>query len=135
MEEAKNKNRKSKWFNLLNVDSLIDSVLQYFEKRIELVKIEVKEEAAVVGAKLIINMAIAFLGLFFLLFLSILVALVINEFHQSQYIGYVYVSGFYILLIIIIQVLRKTANLDGKIESMIYDMLTSTRTTKEVKDE
>ena len=135
MEEAKNKNRKSKLFNLLNVDSLIDSVLQYFEKRIELVKIEVKEEAAVVGAKLIINMAIAFLGLFFLLFLSILVALVINEFHQSQYIGYVYVSGFYVLLIIIIQVLRKTANLDGKIESMIYDMLTSTRTTKEVKDE
>ena len=46
MEETRKKDRKSKLFNLLNVDSLIDSVLQYFEKRIELVKVEIKEEAA-----------------------------------------------------------------------------------------
>ena len=126
MEEAK-KERKNKLFNLLNVDSLIESVLSYFEKRIELVKVEIKEEAAVVGAKLVINMVLGFLLLFFLLFLSILVGLLINDHFDSEYLGYVYVSGFYIFLVILIQVLRKTIDLDTRIEILIYNLLTSNK--------
>jgi uncharacterized membrane protein YqjE len=128
------KEKKSKLFNLLNIDSLIDSVLQYFEKRIELVKIEIKEEAAVVGAKLAITMVLSFLMLFFLLFLSIMVGMFLNEYLDSQYLGYAYVTGFYIFLIILIQLLRKFGDLDSRIEAMIYELLTSNK-KKEVRDE
>jgi uncharacterized membrane protein YqjE len=123
MEKGQSKSGKGKFLNIFNVDSLIDTILKYFEKRVELIKIEVKEEVAAVGSKLIIGMITGFLMLFLLLFISILSASLINEVYDSQYIGYLYVTGFYILLIVIIQVLRRTADLDSKLEELIYDLL------------
>jgi len=125
MEKGEAKSGKSKLLNMFNVDSLIDTFLRYFEKRIELVKIEVKEEVAAVGSKLIIGLVTGFLLLFLLLFLSILSASLLNEIYSSEYIGYLYVSAFYIVLVLVIQISRKAANLDSKLEKMIYDLLSN----------
>ena len=126
---------KSKLLNFLKVDSLVDSILQYFEKRIELVKLEIKEESSVIGAKILINLIIGFLLLFFLLFLSLLASMLINEIYESKFLGEAVVAGFYIFLVILIQVLRKTANLDARIEFIIYKLLTGNKHRRENEDE
>lgn len=115
---------KSKLLNLLHIDSLIETVTGYLEKKIELVKIEVKEETAAIAAKIIIYMTLLLLVLFIVVFLSIVASHLLNHYFESTYIGHLIVAGIYLLLLIILLILRKTLDLEGKLEEIIFKFMT-----------
>lgn len=106
-----------KW---LKLDGLLGSVTGYFESRIELMKYEMKEDLARGLAKVAILMLAAMLFTFFLILASVAVAFKLSEYFGMFY-GFALVAGFYLLLLILIVLFRKSISsaLEKKVKNII----------------
>lgn len=102
------------------VDNLISNLTGYVETRLELVKVEAKEELAKGLSKVLIVAALAFLFSLFVVFLSIGVALSLADV-WGDLAAFAIVAGFYFLLGIILFLSRKSVG--GKLERYLNDVL------------
>lgn len=98
---------KESILKLLKLDGLVANLTGYVETRVELLKLEIKEEIAKSLAKLsVLVIVIASLSLFVLLF-SVSIALLIGE-HLGFFEGFLIVSGFYFLIAVLVLLMRKS---------------------------
>jgi len=94
-------------FKFLRLDNLVSSLSGYLEARLELLKLEVREEIIkVVSYGLMIGVCFL-LGLLFLIFFSIGLANYISAQFGTTYTGYWIVSGSYAVICLILILLRK----------------------------
>jgi uncharacterized membrane protein YqjE len=86
---------KDSIFKFLRLDNLVENLSAYFEARVELMKIEMREEIAkVISHGLTIGL-LFLLGLLFLVFFSIGFANYLNSYFNSSTMGFWIVSGIY----------------------------------------
>ncbi len=98
---------KESILKLLKLDGLVKNLTGYVETRIELVKLEIKEEIAKSLAKLsVLVIVIASLSLF-VLFFSVSIALLIGE-YLGFFEGFLIVSGFYFMIAVLVLMMRKS---------------------------
>ena len=71
----------------------------YIRMEIERIKSSAQEKATEIISKIIIFAAIGIVALFVLIFLSITVGLLLNDALDSSYLGFLIVTGFYILVL------------------------------------
>jgi hypothetical protein len=95
----------------LKLDSLIANLTGYIETKIELVKIEVKEDLAQGLSHVLVYILLAFIGSLFILFTSMAVALKIGE-HLGGFAGFGIVGGFYLIVGIILFISREAVRMD-----------------------
>jgi hypothetical protein len=81
---------------IFKVDNLISNLTGYVESKVELLKIEVKEELAKSLAKAVAYIFIAFIFAVFVIFLSIAAALELATF-RGNVIGFSIVAGVYLI--------------------------------------
>lgn len=93
----------AKFFKL---DSLINDVTSYVETKLEIVKLEVKEEARKGLAKAITYLIIAFVFSLVIFFLSLGVAVVLSEILGSFW-GYGIIAFFYLVAGIVLYLKRE----------------------------
>jgi uncharacterized membrane protein YqjE len=94
-------------FKFLRLDNLIDNLSGYIETRLELLKLEVREEVTkMVSYGLMIGFCFL-LGLLFLIFFSIGLANYISTYYGTTFTGYWVVSASYALICLILILLRK----------------------------
>ena len=106
-------------FKFLRLDNLIDNLSGYVETRLELLKLEVREEIIkVVSYGLMVGVCFL-LGLLFLVFFSIGLANYISDYYGTTYTGYWFVSGSYAIICVIIILLRK--NISHFLESHLKE--------------
>ncbi|GEM_PF-3329661 len=74
----------------------------YIRLEVERVKASAQEKLTEVISKLIIFAAIGLVALFVLVFLSITVGLLLNDALDSSFLGFLIVTGFYALVLIIL---------------------------------
>ncbi len=86
---------KDSIFKFLRLDNLVENLSGYFETRVELIKIEIREEIARVISNGLMVGVLFLLGMLFLVFLSIGMALYLNNYFNSSSAGFWIVSGFY----------------------------------------
>jgi len=91
----------------LRIDSLVDNLSGYVEARVNLLKIEIKEDIAKVLSKGIVHIAIILCVFLFLVFLSIGAANYLNFILNSTFHGFWIIAGFYLLLFIVFMVFRR----------------------------
>ncbi len=94
-------------FKFLRLDNLVSSLSGYLEARLELLKLEVREEIIKVVAYGLMVGVCFLLGLLFLIFLSIGIANYISDYYGTTYSGYWIVSGTYAIICVIMILLRK----------------------------
>lgn len=82
------------------------SLTGYIETRLELAKVEVKEEVASGLAKSVLFVAITSLASIFLLFLSVAIAVLIGS-RLSMWLGFLIVGGFYLIVGVLLWAFRK----------------------------
>jgi uncharacterized membrane protein YqjE len=87
------------------VDSLISNLTGYVETRIELLKVEAKEEMSKGLSKVIFFMAIAFLFALVIVLISIGVALLLSN-ALGVFAGFGIVAAFYLVVAIVLLMLR-----------------------------
>jgi len=112
-------------FGFLKIDKLANNLIKFIESRVELLKLEIREEAAEKGARLLILSIFVVLFLFFMLFLSFFLSDYLNQILKSSFWGYGIVSGFYLLLIILLASIRRPFNLKERIRKNITNYLRS----------
>jgi len=101
---------------MLKVDNLVDNVAGFLENKIELTKIEAREAAAKVMVKALLLSIIVLLAIFTLCFASLAVAFVINTALDSKYLGFLVITGFYLLLLIGAIMINNNENVFLKLE-------------------
>jgi uncharacterized membrane protein YqjE len=107
----------SKFFK---IDSLISNLTGYVETRIELLKIEAKEEISKGLSKVLVYFLMAFVFAVFIVFLSVAVAMAIAS-RLGTVAAFGIVSGFYLVLGIVLLISRTsmTARLEKEISAQL----------------
>lgn len=108
-------------FKFLRIDHLIDNLSGYVEARVELLKIEIREEVAKVLARSMMVIVIILMSLLFLLFFSVGLAHFINSYFEESYAGYWIVSGIYGIPCLIFIAFRK--QIGHSIEKSMMDLI------------
>ncbi|MBX2899676.1 MAG: phage holin family protein [Cyclobacteriaceae bacterium] len=98
-------------FKFLRLEKLVDNLSGYLETRLELFKIEVREDVARVMAQALTVTAIILLSILFLLFFSVGLAHFLNDFLNKPYAGYWIVAGIYGVPCIVLLIFRKEISL------------------------
>lgn len=93
---------------LLKLDSLIHTIIDYIETRIDLVKADAKDNLLKAMRAAVIYGSIAVLGLFFVFFLSFTIAVVLNAVLNSTFWGFVIVTGLYLIVLVTLFLLRNS---------------------------
>jgi uncharacterized membrane protein YqjE len=115
---------KDTLLKFFKLDGLVDNLTGYVETRIELLKYEIKEDMAKAISRLALVLLIALLFTFFLLFVSVSIAIKIGD-AWGTFTGFGIVAGFYFLLLLIILIFRNT--ISKNIESKIKEHITHER--------
>jgi len=114
-------NLKDKIFKLLRLDNLMENLSGYAESRLELYKLEIREDVAKVLSKAIIYGFIGILGMLFLVFFSVGLAHFLNVFLAGAFIGYWIVAGLYAVALLIFMIFRK--GIDRNFENHFMDII------------
>ena len=116
-----------KLLSFLKVDTIFDDLTAIVEAKVELLKIELKEEAAKTASKLISAVFLGIMVFLIVIFLSVTIASLLNYFLSSNYWGYAIVTLFYTLLL----VGYKVFNVGKKLEIRIEESLNNLHKTEE----
>jgi uncharacterized membrane protein YqjE len=99
-------------FKFLHLDNLLDNLSGYLETRLELYKLEVREDVARILSKAVVYIILFFFGFLFLMFFSIGLAHFINIYFQGAYVGYWIISSVYGLAFLLFIIFRKSMDKD-----------------------
>ncbi len=105
-------------------------IADYVEARIELIKLDVFEKVAKVTAALFSSVVVALLGFFLLFFLSMSAGFYLARLFDNEAIGFLIVTGFYLLLFAIVISRKKDF-----MEKYIIDRVIGELTRKDGEDE
>ena len=83
---------------LFDLDKLLDTLTGYIETKIELLKLDAKEELSAAMIKLAVLLLVAACILLAIAFLSFGIASLLNQYLDSSYLGFVGVGGLYLIL-------------------------------------
>lgn len=101
------------------VDSLIGNLTGYIETRVELLKVEAKEELSKGLSNILVFLLLAFVFALVIVFLSVAIALVIGE-QIGGFAGFIIVAVFYLIIGIIL--FSSRGSLMQKIEKKLSAM-------------
>jgi uncharacterized membrane protein YqjE len=95
-------------FKILNLENWINNISGFIEARVELLKLEIKDDVARLLGHALVYGAMMMSFFLVLIFLSIGLAHWVGVLAGASYIGYWAVAGFYGFISIIFLMLRKT---------------------------
>lgn len=91
---------------LFDLDKLLETFTGFLETKIELMKLDAKEELTLLISKALVFMAVAIFTLLALLFLSLGAATILNSYFENDYLGFLILGVIYLGLAGIIYVKR-----------------------------
>lgn len=91
---------------IFDFNKLTETVSAYIETRIELLKLDAKDEVSKVMAKAMTWGVILACALTALLFISLGLSMFFNELTESGYLGYWIVAGIYLIIALIIFIFK-----------------------------
>jgi hypothetical protein len=88
-------------------DTLVGNIEEYIEDKVDLVKLKTASKTGSAVSGVIVGLALARLGLFIMIFLSLSAAYAIGEATERSWLGFLLVAGFYILLAVLVVALKE----------------------------
>ncbi|TRX61439.1 phage holin family protein [Fulvivirga sp. M361] len=109
--------------NFLKLDNIVEHFIGLVESKIEIAKIEIKAELAQGISKGIVALLLIFFMALFFLFLNIAIALFIGHAVDNLGLGFLMVSGFYLVVFILLYLMKDFLKLDTFFEDKLSDVL------------
>ena len=106
---------------VLKIDQLIDRIAKYIQVRLELAKADLAVHLSSVIAGIFSLILVLFFLAFFCLFISLACAILLNNWLDSDFWGYVIVALFYLLLFGVAVRLSRSGKLKERIEQAFLD--------------
>ena len=104
-------------------DSLIGNLTGYLDTRIDLVRLELQQKASSVLVSTVHGVALAMLGLLFIIFVSIFAGLALDSALDSPYWGFGIVAGVYLVLLVLVLVGVDKAAFQGIANKALKDTI------------
>ncbi len=111
--------------------SIIDHIIGLIETRVELIKLEVKEESSFVLSRLVLGLIMGLFLFFSWLFLAMGFGLLLNWLLESKFWGIVIIGGIHLLIFILLFIFRHKLGLDNYIHRMMDEMFDKEKRTDE----
>jgi uncharacterized membrane protein YqjE len=112
---------KEKLVKMLRLDNLLENLSGYLEARMELFKVEIREDLARTLSRAIVYIGIGFCGFMLLVFFSIGFALFLHRYFEDEYVGYMIVAGLYAIVFFLFFIFRK--DLDKRFEKQFMEAI------------
>lgn len=107
-----------KFLDIFRVKNIVNALIGFIETKVELYKIQFKEEIAKALSVLVLVIVFSMVGMLFILFLSHFISRLLNDVFDSEYLGFMIVTGFYLVSGIVVYLLRK--QIANSITNMMY---------------
>ena len=104
-------------FNFLGVEKIINLLSEYIQNQAAIIKVEIKSEIYKVMGKLMSHFLLVLFIFATLFFASITLGFFLNQMLDSSYLGFLIVTGIYLVLGLILMAFRKQI-VDGVVNSM-----------------
>jgi uncharacterized membrane protein YqjE len=95
-----------KFLDIFRIKNIVNALIGFIETKVELYKIQFKEEIAKALSILVLVIIFSMVGMLFILFLSHFISRLLNDLFDSQYIGFLIVTGFYLVSGIVVYLFR-----------------------------
>jgi hypothetical protein len=112
------------FLKFLKLNGLFENIKGYIDKRLQLFKLEAMEKASNIVASLSILFLLAFMFLMMLLFFSLALGSYLNHLLESTYMGYVVLTVFFFLVVILLTSNISNGFLHRKIRNILLHILT-----------
>jgi len=109
--------------SFLNIDSIIDNLTGLVDNKVELFKIEFKEDAAKAGSRIIVLLILGLSAFMAIMFISIALSILIGDALENEMTGFFIIGAFYILILIVFIFLNRTFNINKSLEKFILNIL------------
>ena len=117
---------KSKLFKFLRIDAIIENLTGLIEARMELAKLEIKEEVAKLGSRIVAAIVFSFLLVMIIIFFSLSIATLLNHLLDSMFLGYIIITGVYLLVLVLLIAFKAHIWLQQKIEGALINFVDTT---------
>lgn len=104
------------------INNIVDKLTEYFQVRIDKIKLDLIAQVSKLLAIFMALILIGIAGFFFFIFGSIALGAFLNAVLESVYLGYLILSGFYFLIMIIIFILIKTKIIQRWMEALFLSL-------------
>ncbi len=107
---------------LEKIEELIESLKSYANTNVSLIKLEAAEHASLIMANLISGLVVGLVVILFVFFLSLGICFYLSELTGNSYLGFIIISGVYLLLGAILAIGRKKI-LNGPIREKLIQVM------------
>jgi len=98
---------KDSIFKFFRLDNLVGSFSGYIEARLQLYKMEIRDDVSKALSKALVYAVLGFFAFLFLVFFSVGLAHFINFFMAASFAGYWIVAGIYALAFLLVLIYQK----------------------------
>jgi uncharacterized membrane protein YqjE len=117
-----------KFLDIFRIKNIVNALIGFIETKVELYKIQFKEEVAKALTIMVLVIILSMVGMLFILFLSHFISRLLNDVFESDYLGFMIVTGFYLVSGLIVYILRR------QIAESITNMMFSDEDTENEED-
>ena len=100
-----------------------DSLKEYADTNFELIKLKVIEQSSSLISGFVATIVISILGFLFAIFGSFYLSFYLSDLLEINYIGFAIVSGFYLLLTIVVCIFKKDLIVKRVCENLIIKIM------------
>jgi len=120
--------------NLFHIDRMIDHLVGFIETRLEILKLDFKEESVKVIAKLLTMAVIGLLGTLFFIFFSVMIAIMLNQALDSPYLGFAILAAFFLVLLIGVLIVKQTNWYHNKITTITDQLVEDSNNNQDERE-
>lgn len=102
-----------------NISEIVDTLKKLIEVRIEMLKEGIRSRLTSLFTRIAVLVLMGIFFLFLLLFASFSLAFYLSELSRSPSLGFLYVAGIYLIIVIILYFIRNSLQLQANLRSSL----------------
>lgn len=114
-----------------NITEILNTIKNLIEVRIEMIKEGIRARFISLISRIVVLVLMGITGLFILLFASFSLAFYLSEVSRSPFLGFLYVAGIYLLILIILYFIRNSLKLQANLQSSFTKFIFFGKTRKD----
>jgi|SRR5690606_34862568 hypothetical protein len=102
-----------------NISEIVNTIKKLIDVRLEMIKEEIRVRISSFIARIAILVLMGIFALFLLLFISLSLAFYLSEVTRSPFLGFLYVAGIYLVILVILYFVRNSLQLQASLRSSL----------------
>jgi hypothetical protein len=115
----------NKFLNFFKFDGILDIVKGYVDAKIQIIKLDIQEKASTIIATIFFMLLLLFSFLMMLVFSSLALGHYLNSLFNNQYMGFVILALFYLLMMLVMVLNVSKGFLHKKVRNLLLGIMSN----------